>query len=169
MVARWAERGRGVPEGVRELGMSIPTYASCWNASDTFSLGQLSGASERLVAAVRDQIARAHQSVRQALAVLHARGMNVEGFDAVSSRYRCPLPVNLDLRVEAVQCDRPWSVEHYPLESRHSAVVETLVVGDRAGQAVEGVEGPIWGDWDDAAQHLVTDGGLVVRLDGTAG
>jgi hypothetical protein len=147
--------------------VQIPTYASCWDAHSSISEDGLLGASDRLLAAVRSQIQRAHQSLRQAVAVLHARGTNVEGFDAVSSRYRCPLPVNLDLRVEAVLCDRPWSVEHYPLHSRHSTVVETLVVGDRAGQVVDGNETPTWGDWDDAAQHLVTDDGVVVRLDGS--
>jgi hypothetical protein len=40
-------------------------------------------------------------------------------------------------------------------------------VGDRAGQVVDGNETPTWGDWDDAAQRLVTDEGVVVRLDGS--
>jgi hypothetical protein len=133
-------------------------------AVNDFSLG---GASTKLFAAIKALARRAHQSIRQAVAILHARGVDVEGYDAVSSHYRCPLPVNLDLRVEAVTCNRPWSVEHYPLRSRPSTMVETLIVGDRAGQVVEGK--PTWGTWDDDAQHLVTDGGLVVCLDGSSG
>ena len=147
--------------------MPMLDQACHWDAHSNIRDGRMGGASEKLFAAVEEQTRRAHQSVRQAVAVLHARGVNVEGFDAVSSRYRCPLPVNLELRVEAVLCDRPWSVEHYPLHSSPSTMVETLVVGDRAGQVVDG--DPAWGRWDDGAQRVVTDDGVVLGLDGRAG
>lgn len=75
--------------------------------------------------------------------------------------------VHSDLRFEAERA----VLEGAPVE-RHirtnsvvPLVVETVVIGDRAGQASGG--NATWGDWDAAAEVLRPDGeGIALDLDG---
>jgi hypothetical protein len=145
--------------------MPTTTYATRDDARNSVHDGRLRGASDRLLSAVEEQCWMSQQTVGQSLAVLHARGMNVEGFDAASNCAPCPLPSALDLRAEAIACDRPWRVAHAPLHFNPSISVETLIVGARAGQVVGG--DATWGAWEERAQHLVTDDGVVICLDGS--
>lgn len=71
-----------------------------------------------------------------------------------------------DLRFEAERAIREGApVERHWRVDDHSPYVETVVIGDRAGQASGG--NATWGDWDAAAEVLRPDGeGIALDLDG---
>lgn len=69
--------------------------------------------------------------------------------------------IHTDLRMEAVKA----YMAGLDFQVVHSGRTETLIIGDRAGQASGG--NATWGDWDAAAEVLRPDGeGIALDLDG---
>lgn len=79
------------------------------------------------------------------------------------------LPSSIDLRMDAeAALGRGDAIRVERVERGAGFAVETLIVGERAGQAA-GEDDAVWGDWDEASRTLRTADGTVLRLDGSAG
>ena len=73
-----------------------------------------------------------------------------------------------DLAREAVDCESRgvlWAVVKRPYVANSSITVTTVITSEgRAGQVING--DAVWGDWDESAQTITLDSGLVRTVDG---
>jgi len=79
------------------------------------------------------------------------------------------LPLSIDLYTDAEAAlarGEMIRVERVPHHAG-SMMVETLIVGNRAGQATDG--DAVWGDWDEEKRIIRTNGGRAIQLDGREG